>query len=53
MDCRSALGLGRVGLGLFLGILLLVCVRRIRINLAWGLVFGEVELFLNLALATG
>ena len=38
---------------LFLGFLLLVCVRRIRFNLARRLVLGEVELFLNLTLAAG
>src|SRR5947207_3365266 len=42
-----------MSLVLFLGILLVVRVRRIRINLAWGLVLGEIELFLNLALAAG
>ena len=42
-----------MGFGLFLGILLLVCVRRIRINLAGRLVFGEVEFFLDLTLTPG
>ena len=46
-------GSGRLGFGLFLGIFLLAHVRRIRINLAWRWVLGEVELFLDLALTAG
>ena len=39
--------------GKLLGNLLRVFVRRIGINLAWGLVLGEIEFFFALALAAG
>ena len=42
-----------MGLSLFLGFSLLVFVNRPGFNLARSLVLGEVELFLDLTLATG
>ena len=42
-----------MGLGLILGILLLVSISRISLNLAGGLILGQVEFFLNFTLAAG
>jgi hypothetical protein len=50
MDGCPAVGPVRMGLGLFIGILLLVSISRISLNLAGGLIFVKIKLFLNLTL---
>ena len=53
MDGRAVLGPGRVCFGLLLRTLLCGFLGRIGVNLAGGLVLGEVEFFFNLTLASG